>query len=342
MRNFRKALAVATLCLIATQVQAAESLHRYNIDITSTTVSGLSSGAFMAQQFLVAQSDIVHGAAIIAGGPFYCAKGRLILATDKCMQPKVDGGPSAAESLDAAQKAERKGLIPSLANIENDKVYIFTGTQDTTVNPAASAATRSLYTNLGVKADNLLYVNTVPAGHANVTLDHGNDCASTASPYIVDCDRDEAGNILEFLIGNLNPKATELTGQIIEFSQKEFSPKPEAISMADTGYVYVPKACADGQPCKLHVAIHGCKQNTSNIGTAYVTDTGYLPWADSNNIVLLFPQTIARNDYALGGVVNPNACWNWWGYGGDDNYHTRAGYQIAAIRGMVDRLASGR
>jgi len=342
MRNFRKALAVATLCLTAAQVQAAESLRRYNIGITSTTVSGLSSGAFMAQQFHFAESDIVNGVAIIAGGPFYCAKGRLILATDKCMQPKVDGGPSAAESLEAAQKAERKGLIPSLANIENDKVYIFTGTQDTTVNPAASAATRSLYTNLGVKADNLLYVNTVPAGHANVTLDHGNDCASTASPYIVDCDRDEAGNILEFLIGNLNPKATELTGQIIEFSQKEFSPKPEAISMADTGYVYVPTACAEGQPCKLHVAIHGCKQNAASIGTAYVTDTGYLPWADSNNIVLLFPQTIARNDYALGGVVNPNACWNWWGYGGDDNYHTRIGYQVAAIRSMVDRLAGGR
>jgi poly(3-hydroxybutyrate) depolymerase len=342
MRNFRKALTVATLCLIATQVQAAESLRRYNIDITSTTVSGLSSGAFMAQQFHFAESDIVNGVAIIAGGPFYCAKGRLILATDKCMQPKVDGGPSAAESLEAAQKAERKGLIPSLANIENDKVYIFTGTKDTTVNPAASAATRSLYTNLGVKADNLLYVNTVPAGHANVTLDHGNDCASTASPYIVDCDRDEAGNILEFLIGDLNPKATELTGQIIEFSQKEFSPKPDAISMADTGYVYVPKACADGQPCKLHVALHGCKQNAASIGMAYVTDTGYLPWADSNNIVLLFPQTIARHDFSLEGVANPNACWNWWGYGGDDNYHTRAGYQIAAIRGMVDRLASGR
>ena len=337
-----KALAITALCVAAAQAQANELLPHYNIDITSTTVSGLSSGAFMTHQFHLAESDIINGVAIIAGGPYYCAKGRLILATDKCMQPKVDGGPSAAESLEAAQKAERKGLIPSLANIENDKVYIFTGTQDTTVNPAASAVTRSLYTNLGVKADNLLYVNTVPAGHANVTLDHGNDCASTASPYIVDCDRDEAGNILEFLIGNLNPKATELTGQIIEFSQKEFSPKPEAISMADTGYVYVPKACADGQPCKLHVAIHGCKQNTSNIGTAYVTDTGYLPWADSNNIVLLFPQTIARNDYALGGVVNPNACWNWWGYGGDDNYHTRIGYQIAAIRSMVDRLAGGR
>jgi poly(3-hydroxybutyrate) depolymerase len=342
MKNFMKALAVAALCLTATQVQAAESLRRFNIDITSTTVSGLSSGAFMAQQFHVAESDIVNGVAIIAGGPFYCAKGSMTFALDKCMQPNIDGGPSADESLKAAKEAESKGLLPALANIENDRVYIFTGTKDTTVNPAAAAATRNLYTKLGVKADNLMYVNTVPAGHANVTLDHGNACASTASPYIVNCDRDEAGNILEFLIGGLNPKAAELTGQIIEFNQKEFSPKPEAISMADTGYVYVPKACAEGQPCKLHVAIHGCQQNAANIGMAYVTDTGYLPWADSNNIVLLFPQTIARNDYTLRGVVNPKACWNWWGYGGDDNYHTRVGYQIAAIRSMVDRLAGGR
>jgi poly(3-hydroxybutyrate) depolymerase len=98
-----KALAIATLCLTATQVQAAESLRRYNIDITSTTVSGLSSGAFMAQQFHLAESDIVNGVAIIAGGPFYCAKGRLTYATDKCMQQKGAGRPSADESLEAAQ-----------------------------------------------------------------------------------------------------------------------------------------------------------------------------------------------------------------------------------------------
>ncbi len=342
MRNFMKAFAITALCLATAQAQATELLPRYNIDITSTTVSGLSSGAFMTHQFHLAESDIINGVAIIAGGPYYCAEGFVTNALRKCMQQTGAGSPSADESLGAAKDARSKDLIPPLSNIENDKVYIFTGTMDTTVNPAAAAATRSLYTKLGVKADNLMYVDTVPAGHANVTLDHGNACASTASPYIVDCDRDEAGNILEFLIGNLKPKATELTGQIIEFSQKEFSPKPDAISMADTGYVYVPKACADGQPCKLHVALHGCKQNAATIGMAYVTDTGYLPWADSNNIVLLFPQTIARHDFSLEGVANPNACWNWWGYGGDDNYHTRAGYQIAAIRGMVDRLASGR
>jgi poly(3-hydroxybutyrate) depolymerase len=342
MRNSMKALAITALCLAAAQAQATELLPRYNIEITSTTVSGLSSGAFMTHQFHLAESDIINGVAIIAGGPYYCAEGFVTNALRKCMQQTGAGSPSAEESLGEAQKAERKGLLPALANIENDKVYIFTGTMDTTVNPVAAAATRDLYKELGVKADNLMYVDTVPAGHANVTLDHGNACASNDLPNIVACDRDEAGNILEFLIGDLNPKATELTGKIIEFSQKEFSPKPEAISMADTGYVYVPKACGEGQPCKLHVALHGCNQNAAKIDRAYVTDTGYLPWADSNNIVMLFPQTIARNDLSLEGVFNPNACWNWWGYGGDNNYHTRVGYQIAAIRSMVDRLASGR
>jgi poly(3-hydroxybutyrate) depolymerase len=342
MRNFMKSLAVVTLCLTVTQVEAAESLRRYNIDITSTTVSGLSSGAYMAQQFHFAESDIVNGVAIIAGGPYYCAKVYQEYAEHKCMQQDRAGTPSAAESLEAAKDAEREGLIPTLANIKNDRVYIFTGTMDMTVTPVPAAETRTLYRRLGVTADHLMYVDTVPAGHAIVTLDHGSACAITASPYIVDCDLDQAGDILEFLIGNLNPKATTLTGQIIEFRQNEFSPKPEAISMADTGYVYVPKACAEGQPCKLHVAIHGCNQNTANIGRAYVTDTGYLPWADSNNIVMLFPQTIARYEYHAWGVSNPLACWNWWGYGGDENYHTRVGYQIAAIRSMVDRLAGGR
>ena len=193
-----------------------------------------------------------------------------------------------------------------------------------------------------VAANRVLAREGVLDGWGHVSVRHNLDpnrylLSRSRAPELV-----SAGDILEFLIGDLKPKATELTGQIIEFSQKEFSRKPEAISMADTGYVYVPKACAEGRPCKLHVAIHGCKQNAASIGMAYVTDTGYLPWADSNNIVLLFPQTTARNEYTLRGVVNPKACWNWWGYGGDDNYHTRVGYQIAAIRSMVDRLAGGR
>jgi len=35
--------------------------------------------------------------------------------------------------------------------------------------------------------------------------------------------------------------------------------------------------------------------------------------------------------------LNPNGCWDWWGYEGDD-YALRAGAQIAAVRAMIDAL----
>ncbi len=42
--------------------------------IDETSVSGISSGAYMAGQFQFAHSKIVAGAAIIAGGPYGCAE----------------------------------------------------------------------------------------------------------------------------------------------------------------------------------------------------------------------------------------------------------------------------
>ena len=61
----------------------------------------------------------------------------------------------------------------------------------------------------------------------------------------------------------------------------------------------------------------------------------------------LYPQTIARFGWnwkvfwTLGYVMNPNACWDWWGYDHSD-YYTQRGSQITAIRKMLDRLTLPR
>jgi poly(3-hydroxybutyrate) depolymerase len=61
------------LCLlIGTSVA---KLPTYNIDPKSLTTGGLSSGAFMAVQVHFAFSKTIKGAAITAGGPFWCAQG---------------------------------------------------------------------------------------------------------------------------------------------------------------------------------------------------------------------------------------------------------------------------
>jgi len=101
--------------------------------------------------------------------------------------------------------------------------------------------------------------------------------------------------------------------------------------MASTGWVYVPQACAAGQSCRLHVVLHGCKQNTADVGQQYVRSTGYNRWADSNKLVMLYPQT---------SLAATNSCWDWWGYD-SVNYAKKSGPQMAAIKAMVDRVGSG-
>jgi len=78
------------------------------------------------------------------------------------------------------------------------------------------------------------------------------------------------------------------------------------------------------------VVLHGCGQNVESLGDEYLRHTGYNRWADSNRIVVLYPQT---SNEAL------NACWDWWGYTGAD-YAQKSGPQVGAIVAMVERLAA--
>jgi hypothetical protein len=92
------------------------------------------------------------------------------------------------------------------------------------------------------------------------------------------------------------------------------------------------------------VALHGCKQDTGSVGQQFVQNTGYTRWADTNNLIVLFPQTKVDNTThataASGTLSNPNACFDWIGwYGGD--FARRSGTQMAAIKAMVDRVSSG-
>ena len=95
----------------------------------------------------------------------------------------------------------------------------------------------------------------------------------------------------------------------------------------------MPTGCrADGATCRLHVVFHGCKQGMASVGDAFARGAGYLEVAESNRIVVLFPQVKPTLQ-----PLNPLGCWVWWGYEGSD-YATRDGRQIAAVRAMIDAL----
>ena len=70
----------------------------------------------------------------------------------------------------------------------------------------------------------------------------------------------------------------------------------------------------------------------SYVGDAFIKGSGFAPYADTNRLVILFPQV-------AGSVVNPNGCWDWWGYS-DIDYLGKDAPQIAAIWAMAERLAA--
>jgi len=141
---------------------------------------------------------------------------------------------------------------------------------------------------------------------------------------------DAAGALLQHLYGALH-KPTTPEGELRAFAQGPFD---AAGSLSPTGYVYIPKACAAKQRCRLHVALHGCKQGEDFVDREFVLHAGFNGWAESNRLIVLYPQ-VGRS---LALPLNPNGCWDWWGYAGLD-YATRDGAQLKAIRAMVRAIA---
>jgi len=286
----------------------------------------------MAVQFHVAHSGMVRGAAAIAGGPYYCAQGSLSTAYYNCMTPGLFTPIPTVSFLKAQTEAFAQAhAIDATSNLAGARVWLFSGTSDHTVEASVVQALRDYYT--AFKAMPVLVADK-PAGHAMVTEDKGNACATTEPPFINQCHYDAAGKLILYLIGAAQPSGAA-TGRIVRFDQNEFAGSDAAsISMAAQGFVYVPKTC-DAAVCRLHVVFHGCRQDAAEIGERFVQEAGYNRWADANRLIVLYPQTIARY-YPL---FNPRACWDWWGYTGP-LYHTVNGPQIRAVKAMIDRLAS--
>jgi len=321
---------------------AAERLLALGADAATVTVSGVSSGGFMAVQFHVAHSSAVSGAGALAAGPYYCAMGNLWTAYYNCMTPTAWSKPPSAELLvGLAQGFARTGAIDPLAGLSGSKVWLFSGTRDETVKPEVVVALRDFYRRIAPRAEVTL-VADVPAGHAVPTNGAGNACGTTEAPYINNCGYDAAGLLLAHLLGKLAPPASA-GGRLIAFDQREFAAgAPGAIGLAESGYAWVPREC-ERERCRVHVVFHGCRQNAETVGERFVREAGYNRWAETNRIVVLYPQTAARWGWAWGQgfIFNPRGCWDWWGYTGPA-YHTKAGPQIRAVKAMVERLGTPR
>ena len=111
----------------------------------SLTASGLSSGSFMGHQFHVAFSSDVVGAALFAGGPYYCAQASLTLAEDRCMR---FGDNIPLDELHALTvSGSMVGNIDNPENLAGDPIFVFSGTADTVVDQSVGRSLANHYSS---------------------------------------------------------------------------------------------------------------------------------------------------------------------------------------------------
>jgi len=329
----RAVLALLLAGCAAQAARAADALPRLNILPGSLTVSGVSSGGYMATQYQVAYSKDVIGAGIIAAGPWFCAQGTLMRALDECTK----GGPIGPEigPLVAALRGSAQAkLIDDPSWIAPDRVWLFHGARDTIVGAAVTDSLLRFYRSF-VPPERIHYETQIGAAHGFPADGAGGACGTAQSPWINDCAYDAAGLMLRHLYDDLREPAGETAGSLLTFDQKRHAAGGMLASFEDRGFLFVPRDCAAGKSCRIHVAFHGCRQGSGFVGKSFARDAGYNRWADDNRIVVLYPQVASSRIWPF----NPKGCWDWWGYSGT-NYATRSGLQLAGIRRMLAALGA--
>ena len=338
MKFAKRPAIAASLCFAGLAATAAVPLPALNVDTTDITVSGLSSGGVMAINLGYAYSATFRGVGIFAATPYLC---QYHYQYGSCQNKNI----ITQTMLDTMQTTINNwsgGAIDNKANVATQKVYLFTGKKDNTVGVNPMLAVQEQYADNGVPSVNLIQAsNTGHVFPTDFTSAGNNPCATSFTPYISNCSYDGAKAVLTQFYGALQPRNNApAAANYREFNQREFT---NNLGMADTGWVYVPASCGALNKCKLHVAMHGCTQNYATIGDKYLKNTGYTRWADTNNMIVLFPQARADvNVYptvASGMQSNPNACWDTVGFYGF-NYAQKGGVQLSAIKAMVDRLSA--
>ncbi len=289
------------------------------------TVSGISSGGYMAGQYQVAFSKQVAGAAIIAAGPWACARGDISRALQNCIS---GDGVDLGDLFTLAEEKAGNQSIDAMGNLADARLYFFRGSKDDVVGDAAVEGSLQWFANYA-KPENIKVKYDVPAAHGWPTAEYGSDCEVFAAPYINNCAFDLAGELLSHLYADMEPPGPS-TRNARRFDQRPFGDA----NLADFAYVYIPESCESASGCRVHIFFHGCEQSADSIGTELVDHAGLNRWAESNRIVVLYPQV----EKSLAAPMNPLGCWDWWGYTGA-NYLERTGAQLNAVHKMAATLA---
>ncbi len=351
--NLLRAAAGGAWCaalLLCTSAQAGTWARLPALGATALSVSGLSSGGYMAEQFAVAHSAAVQGVAVMAAGPYGCARGSVFNAMTKCSCPSEHSAmldtlslfpgagcfvfsPPVMSTLSQMAIEGNAADIDPPEHLAAQRVWLLAGGQDPVVHADIVEAVKAVRSALGARDDTLRHVVLPDAGHGMPTPTASQRCERTASPYLNQCQVDAAGELLKWMYppaeGAVDAgwvRGQARAGALHRFRQTPYLRGLGHTGLDSTGWVYVPADCrAAGAGCRVHVAFHGCQQGQSfrgeatggrPYGTRFVTGSGYNDWAEPNRLIVLYPQVrpLDTGQPTEPYRFNPKGCWDFWGY----------------------------
>ena len=285
--------------------------------ITSYSVAGFGSGASFAHQLHVAFASTIQAAGLVAPSPYYCSIGSHARDVTACRaNPYFFHLPT---SVTQFRNQGSDGNVDPITALANDRAYLVSGTADRFIVQETVKNTEAFYRTF-IQNDYKIYTNyTIPAGHGWITDSYGGPCWSTGQPFIVNCGFDLAGDMLKHLTGSLLPRTSQIPAHMHSFDQSKYGDVWQA-GMSSRGFVYLPAYCINNTDCTVISVFHGCHQNYDSVGDIFIKQTGFNEWAESNDIIVIYPQTISTSS-------NPAGCWDTWGYT-DANFTVQAGLQM--------------
>ncbi|MDH3616639.1 MAG: hypothetical protein OEQ90_09225, partial [Gammaproteobacteria bacterium] len=232
-----------------TSTALAESINDGSL-ASRVTVSGVSSGGYMAVQAHVALADRIGGIAAIAGGPYHCAEDSVTTAIGRCMSGTA---LQVSELVAYTKEAAAAGRVAKLDSLKRASVWVFHSPKDAVVAQNVSARLVDFYGNF-VPVQRIRFVDDVEAAHGWPTLNAGEECLQQGGDFINACGFDAAGEMLKHLYDDLDPPSGDAEeGKLVTTDMSAYFESDS--SVAKTGYAYVPATCSvSTETCRLHIA----------------------------------------------------------------------------------------
>lgn len=364
-------------------------------DANQVSISGLSSGAAMAVQYAVAHSGSVTAVGTVAGPQWGCAEGSVSRAVNDCMCGRSALAPTIDTARQLAADGAIDSLVSGKPRSLRQSWVFQSPADETVTSRSGEANAAFLAAFVGTTPEvdrGNAEDGSDRAGHGIIAPGSGNDACTfdgTESSFIRRCGtEDNAGKMLHALFGQSSPydpaqRAADVPeSELWTFDQQHIinrikssgtsvandyynfflfgwpasSGRRRNLDMARTGYIYVPPSCRPtGSACRVHVALHGCKQDART----FALKAGYNNWAERYKAIIVYP-AIAPGEPVPGAVCrspaldasldaawiepNPNGCWDWWGYldtsSNKGRYLTKEAPQIQVLEGIIAELTA--